>query len=146
MIPFFFRFIFFLSGGTKKFWVGVNICKCKFTNKKIGGFVSIFFFFFFFFLTYFCWGRRYFFIFFWRQIIGTEKLKLCNFSPILAIRPSTRSLHDLQKRVFRNVTDRRTLRLYDCIGPVDWFSEIQIINFNSLEAFTFLQTNYNRKT
>ena len=45
----------------------------------------------------------------------------------LAIRPSTRSLHDLRKRVFWIVTDRqthrRTSQLNDWIGPVGRFSE-----------------------
>ena len=59
--------------------------------------------------------------------------------PISAIHPSTRSLHDHWKRVFRNVTDiqtdrqihRRTLRLSDWIGPVGRFSE-NTVNITSI--------------
>ena len=43
-----------------------------------------------------------------KKIKTKKKLKLCHRSPILAICPSTRSLHDLWKRVFRDGTNTQT--------------------------------------
>ena len=51
-----------------------------------------------------------------------EKKKLCHCSPILAIRPLTRSFYDLRKKVFRDVTDRQTNKQTD--GHSDSMTEL----------------------
>ena len=66
--------------------------------------------------------------------------KKCLCSPILEMRPLNRGLHNLQKRVFRDITNRhtdtktarRTWRLYERIGPVGWFDEREKIYYKYL--------------
>ena len=55
-----------------------------------------------------------------------------NSSPILALLPSTRSLHDLRKRIFWNVTDlqtnRQTDRHRDYMTELDkWADSVKIL-------------------